>query len=139
MHAYTPAYNPGVPPIHHFHPLPPSLWARFAAFLSFLAVLSALVSPASMLAEEVRTGKLGSVCRLSTVTASTPDASLGDGGVPARGLHCEMCGSLAWALPLLVRVTVPSFAGNQVVTMRLPANVAASSFSLPLIRGPPAL
>ena len=33
--------------------------------LSFLAVVSALIAPASMLAEEVRTGKLGGLCSLS--------------------------------------------------------------------------
>ena len=119
---------------------PPALWTRFAALLSFLAVLLALVSPISMLAEDVRTGKLGGVCSLSTLAVSTPDAGTpGDAGTPATGSHCDLCGSLAWALPLLAVVTIPSFPGSQVPAVRLPADVAASSLGLPFSRGPPAL
>ena len=119
---------------------PSALWTRFAAFLGFLAVLLALVSPISMLAEEVRTGKLGGVCSLNTLTASAPDAGTpGDSGTPATSSHCDVCGSLAWALPLLAVVTIPSFPGSQVAAVFLPADVAASSVSLPFSRGPPVL
>lgn len=93
-----------------------------------------------MLAEEVRTGKLGGVCSLNTLTASAPDAGTpGDSGTPATSSHCDVCGSLAWALPLLAVVTIPSFPGSQVAAVFLPADVAASSVSLPFSRGPPVL
>jgi hypothetical protein len=133
------AYNPAV---SHAQPIcpPPALWTRFAAFLSFLAVLLALVSPISMLAEEVRTGKLGGVCSLNTLTASAPDAGApGDSDAPPTGSHCDLCGSLALALPLLAVVTIPSFPGTEVAAFFLPADVAASSVSLPFSRGPPVL
>ncbi len=103
-------------------------------------MLLALASPISMLAEDVRTGKLGGVCSLNSLTASTPDAGTpGDSGTPATGSHCDLCGSLAFALPLLAGVTIPSFPGSQVAAVFLPADVAASSVSLPFSRGPPAL
>ena len=94
-----------------------------------------------MLAEEVRTGKLGGVCSLNTLTAnSAPDAGTpGDSGTAATSSHCDVCGSLAWALPLLAVVTIPSFPGSQVAAVFLPADVAASSVSLPFSRGPPVL
>lgn len=128
-----------MPNAHPIRP-PPALWTRFAAFLSFLAVLLALISPVSMLAEEVRTGKLGGVCSLNTLTASAADAGTsGDSGAPATGSRCDLCGSLALALPLLAVVTIPSFPGSQVAAVFLPADVAASSVSLPFSRGPPVL
>ena len=136
---YQPAYNSLVSYAQALHP-PPALWTRFAAFLSFLAVLLALVSPISMLAEEVRSGKLGGVCSLNTQTASAPVAgTAGDSGAPATGSHCDVCGSLALALPVLAVVTIPSFPGSQVAAAPLPADMAASSLSLPFSRGPPAL
>lgn len=103
-------------------------------------MLLALVSPISMLAEEVRTGKLGGVCSLNALTASAPDAGTsGDSGTPATGSHCDLCGSLALALPQLAVVIIPSFPGSHVAAVFLPADVAASSFSLPFSRGPPVL
>ena len=134
-----PAYNSLVSHAQVIH-LSPALWTRFAAFLSFLAVMLALVSPISMLAEEVRTGKLGGVCSLTTLTASAADAgTAGDSGAPATGSHCDVCGSLAWALPPLAVVTIPSCPGSHVAAAPIPADVAASSLSLPFSRGPPAL
>lgn len=137
--ALGPAYNLAVLHTQRLRP-PPALWTRFATFLSFLAVLLALVSPVSMLADDVGTGKLGGVCSLTTLMASAADAGTpGDNGVPANGSHCEVCGSLALALPLLAVVTIPSFPGSQVAAVFLPADVAAPSISLPFSRGPPAL
>ena len=132
-----PTYNPVVHQVLS-RQFPQALWKRIAAFLSFLAVVSALIAPASMLAEEVRTGKLGGVCSLNTPTASAADAGTpGDSGAPATGSHCDLCGSLALVLPLLAVVTIPSFPGSQVAAVFLPADVAASSVSLPFSRGPP--
>lgn len=130
-----------MPYVPAFRPSPAaSLWIRFAAVLSFLAVLLALISPISRLVEAVRTGQLGGVCSLNTLTASAPDAGTsGDSDAPATRSHCDVCGSLAFALPLLALLTIPSFHGSQVVSVFLPADVAASSVSLPFSRGPPAL
>ena len=136
---YQPAYNSLVSYAQALHPSP-ALWTRLAAFLSFLAVLLALVSPISMLAEEVRSGKLGGVCSLNTQTTSAPDAGTsGESGTPATGSHCDVCSSLAFTLPLLAVVTIPSFPGSHVAAATLPVDVAASSICLPFSRGPPAL
>ena len=116
------------------------MWIRFAVVLSFLAVLLALISPISRLVEDVRTGQLGGVCSLNALTASVPNAGTsGDSNAPASRSHCDGCGSLAFALPLLTALTIPSFPGSQVAAVSLPADVAASSVSLPFSRGPPAL
>ena len=108
------------------------LWRRVAAFLSFVAVLSALVAPASMLAEEVRTGKLGGVCLVNTASNAAGDA------VPA-GSHCDMCGSFALVLPSFKAQTLPSQPGEQVAGIDLPFDLAALISGLPPSRGPPAL
>lgn len=114
------------------------MWARLAAFLGFLAVLSALAAPVSMLAEEVRTGQLGGICSLNNAApASSADA--GSGAVPQAGSHCELCGALGWALPPLAISVIPSFAGQQLAALYVPANPAAAVTGLPFSRGPPSL
>ena len=115
----------------------PSLWVRFAAWLSFLAVLSALVAPSSMLAEEVRTGRLGGLCSLTNTPAGNPDA--GNGQTPLAGSHCDACTALGFVLPVLPVLAIASFAGDKVATVAFPADVAASIPGLPFSRGPPAL
>jgi len=108
------------------------LWRRVAAFLSFLAVLSALVAPASMLAEEVRTGKLGGLCLVNTATNTAGDFA------PA-GSHCDMCGSFALVLPAFTAQPLPSQPSQQVSGIDLPFDLAARISGLPPSRGPPAL
>ncbi|MES2189600.1 MAG: hypothetical protein V4454_05715 [Pseudomonadota bacterium] len=118
----------------------PSLWARFAAFLSFLAVVSALVAPASMLAEEVRTGKFGGVCALNSASQGSPDgADAANGSASKAGTHCELCGSLGMALPPLEVASIPCDPGTQVADASAPAHLAESIPGLPFSRGPPAL
>jgi hypothetical protein len=112
------------------------LWKRFAAFLSFLAVLAALVAPASMLAEEVRTGKLGGVCMVNTAANTAVD---GSGDVTPKGSHCDMCGSFALVLPPFGAQAIPSQPGQQVAGIDLPFDLAAAISGLPPSRGPPAL
>ncbi|WP_397409300.1 DUF2946 family protein [Polaromonas sp.] len=122
---------------------PPScrpLWARFAAWLGFLAVFSALLAPVSMLAEDMRTGKLGGLCTVASGASATAagDLSGGDESSPAAA-HCELCGSTGPGLP------PPYQAGA--FPAPIPAMVAvfddavrsASSPGLPFSRGPPAL
>lgn len=116
------------------------LWARFAAWLGFLAVFSALLAPVSMLAEDVRTGKLGGLCTVASGASSTAAGDLpgGDESSPAAA-HCDLCGSAGPGLP------PPYQAG--VFPAPIPAMVAvfddavrsASSPGLPFSRGPPAL
>ncbi|MEO6321256.1 MAG: DUF2946 family protein [Polaromonas sp.] len=116
---------------------PLSVWAHLAAFLSFLAVLSALLAPVSMLAEEVRTGQLGGICSLNAVSGSSADSDSGD--APQAGAHCDLCTSLGWALPPLAVAAIPCFAGQQVAAVDFPADVATAVPGLPFSRGPPAL
>jgi hypothetical protein len=113
------------------------MWARLAAFLSFLAVLSALLAPVSMLAEEVRTGKLGGICSVNTAVAGDSDSGTGD--APQSGSHCELCGALGLALLPLAFFAIPCFAGSQVASADFPAAASAAIPGLPFSRGPPAL
>lgn len=108
------------------------LWKRLAAFLSFVAVLAALVAPAAMLAEEVRTGKLGGVCLVNTAVD-------GSGDVNPTGLHCDMCGSFALVLPPFSAQVIPRQPDQQVAGIDLPFELAAAVSGLPPSRGPPAL
>jgi hypothetical protein len=116
------------------------LWARFAAFLSFVAVLSALLAPVSMLAQDVQSGKLGGVCSLNNFAAassSVDGAAAGSSSAQPKGAHCDLCGSLGLALPVLALLVIPSFPGSQVVVFTLPPDPAASVPGLPPGRGPP--
>ncbi|MDB5870391.1 MAG: hypothetical protein JWP96_2723 [Polaromonas sp.] len=136
MRAEARPYNSSVPSRLSTHP-PQSLRARLAAWLSFLAVLSALLAPVSMLAQEVRTGKLGGLCSLNAVSGL--GASNGAGDAPQADAHCEMCVSLGWAMPPLAVWTIPTFAGHRVAAIDFPARVAATIPGLPFSRGPPVL
>ena len=113
------------------------MWARLAAFLSFLAVLSALLAPVSMLAEEVRTGKLGGTCSVNTALADHSGSDTGD--ALAAGSHCDLCGSMGLAPPPLPVFAIPCFPGNQVASVDFPADAGAAIPGLPFSRGPPAL
>ncbi|UUZ67485.1 hypothetical protein LP416_22870 [Polaromonas sp. P2-4] len=101
-------------------------------------MLSALLAPVSMLAEEVRTGKLGGLCSASK-TSSATNLDVGDGSAAQAGLHCDWCASLGMALPPLPVSAIPCFAGHQVVALDYPANIVATVTGLPFSRGPPAL
>ena len=69
-------------------------------WLGLLAVFSALVAPATMLAEEVRTGKLGGLCSAQSRVASDPTSS-GEAALQA-GTHCDWCASVGLAPPPLL-------------------------------------
>jgi hypothetical protein len=121
---------------------PHSLWDRFAAFMSFVAVLSALLAPISMLAEEVRTGKLGGLCSANnSVTTSLTSQNAGDvgsGGVSLRGSHCDLCGSLTLAPPPWPAVAMPALpAGDQLASVYRSIVLSAAVPGLPPGRGPP--
>ncbi len=116
------------------------MWTRLATWLSFLAVAAALWAPVSMLAQDVRTGKLGGVCTVNTFGAASADGTApADGDAAQSGMRCDLCGSLALVLPVLPAVAVPCFAGNEVVAADFPAASSAAIPGLPFSRGPPAL
>lgn len=121
---------------------PLSLWVRLATWLGFLAVLSALLVPVSMLAQDVQSGKLGGVCSLNNFVASSSNADGASGGSDSaqpKGAHCDLCSSLGLALPLLAVLVIPSFPGSQVAAFTLPTVQVASIPGLPPGRGPPAV
>jgi hypothetical protein len=117
-----------------------SLWARLAVLLSFFAVFSALVAPASMLAEEVRTGKLGGLCAISTAvfTAASDGGSSTDSGATHAGSHCELCGSMGMVLPPLPVADVACLPGSPVLAFEARTVFSAAVPGLPFSRGPPA-
>lgn len=130
------AYNSGVRHIPHTRQ-PLSFWTRLAACLSFVAVLSALLAPVSMLAQDVQTGKLGGVCAVNVAAAAT-QADGGNGDASQANVHCDLCGVAGLVLPPLPAAAIPCFAGDQVAALDLPANAGAAIPGLPFSRGPPA-
>ncbi len=93
-----------------------------------------------MLAEEVRTGKLGGVCVVNMAAQGSPDgADAGGGSASKTGTHCELCGSLGMALPALEVASIPCAPGTQVADASTPAHLAESIPGLPFSRGPPSL
>ena len=100
-------------------------------------MLSALVAPVSMLAQDVRAGKLGEICSVNTAAASDSDSS--DGSPAQAGTHCDLCGSVGLALPALQVAAIPCFPGTQVATVDFPADASAAVPGLPFSRGPPSL
>lgn len=114
-----------------------TVWARLAACLGFLAVLSALLAPVSMLAEEVRSGKLGGVCSISQALSGALEFG-SDGGAPLQsGSHCDFCTSLALALPPLTLTVTPCFVGHEFIACYALTNLATAVVGLPFSRGPP--
>lgn len=111
------------------------LWARFAAWLGLLAVFSALLAPVSMLAEDMRTGKLGGLC---SVAAGSLDAGSGDSPDASAGSHCDLCGSAGAGLPPLQQAGVFPAAVTAMAAIVQDAVRSASSPGLPFSRGPPA-
>jgi Protein of unknown function (DUF2946) len=107
-------------------------------WMGLLAVFSALVAPATLLAEEVRTGKLGGLCSAQSRVASDP-ASGNDAALQA-GSHCDWCSSVSLAPPpLLASVMRPVALAHQIALPDSPADLVASVSGLPFSRGPPLL
>ncbi len=103
-----------------------------AVALAFLAVLSGLVTPSSMLAKEVQTGKLSGLC--SSTTAFT---GVDQSDEPDPNPHCDWCGSSVVASILLPEIAIPSFPGTRVVTQSFASDTSAAIVGLPFNRGPP--
>ncbi|WP_431097572.1 DUF2946 family protein [Polaromonas aquatica] len=127
-------------PLHPAPRLTLPIWERLAVWLAFLAVLSALWAPVSMLAQDVRTGKLGGICSANTLGADSADSTASGGADAAEsGMRCDLCGSIALVLPTLPEAASPCFTGNEVVTAGFPAATGAAVPGLPFSRGPPVL
>ena len=123
---------------HRARPARP-LWVKLAAWLGLLAVFSALVAPATLLAEEVRTGKLGGLCSAQSRVASDTTSSSGEAALQS-GTHCDWCFSAGLAPPpLLALAMLPTAPNQRIAQSDFPADLAASITGLPFSRGPPAL
>ena len=109
------------------------MWQRIAAFFSFLALASALLAPSALLAEEVRTGKLGGLCGASSFSSGEQ----GDADAALPQTHCDLCGSSQSLL--LPRVKQPFVDAAQQVTRKAgeQRGLFASLAELASIRGPP--
>ncbi len=108
---------------------------RLATWLSFLALWSALVAPASVLAQEMRSGKWTALCSAGLAAPSGLDAP--DSHAAGEGGHCELC-----ALPGLAPTpsrphALFADASASTVARLAPAPLQASRLALPGIRGPP--
>lgn len=112
---------------------PALLWVRFAAFLSFLAVAAALFTPVAQLADDVRTGRLGGVC--SAGKSAVAGNIMGD--TAEDHAHCDLCGSLALALPPITAQPIPTQPNRQLVLAAPPSELARFGLGLPYSRGPP--
>ena len=121
-----------------YRPTPRPLRVYMAAWLGLFAVLSALLAPASMLAEELRTGKLGGICTVATASTGGQPASGGDGDHQAgSGSHCDWCGSSGvMAAPWPVPAHFPSL-DHSVSAVAIATVFSASALGLPFSRGPP--
>lgn len=116
------------------------LWARFAAWLGFLAVFSALLAPVSMLAEDVRTGKLGGLCTVASGASATAAGDLSGGDESSwAAAHCDLCGSTGSGLPPPYQAGVFPAPITAMAAVFQDAVRSASSPGLPFSRGPPAL
>lgn len=115
------------------------LWARFTALLSLVAIFSVLVAPASLLAEEVRTGKLGGVCNVRAVSTADAQGSIGANGSPHASLHCEICGATtALPPPALAKVAMAGNSDSPVSVLKAVPRLSSAVAGLPFGRGPPA-
>jgi hypothetical protein len=92
-----------------------------------------------MLAEEVRTGKLGGICSVGAAwSAGTGDVSGADDAA-SQVPHCDLCGSVGLGLPPLQQADVFPPAVTAMAVVLRDAVLSASSPGLPFSRGPPAL
>lgn len=104
---------------------------RLAFWLSLLALCSALIAPASVLAEEVRTGKWIGLCGAGLASGQDGHAAGEDG-------HCDLCALPALALPPEASALRAWACGFSLLPGH-GAGVLVTASARPLIRGPPLL
>lgn len=102
-----------------------------AVWLSLLALCAALLAPAAVLAEEMRTGKWTGLCGASL-------ADTHSGHAQGEGVHCELC-----ALPVLGLGRAPA-TFSLFLPLALPGAMRGGAVpdaapARPSIRGPPVL
>ena len=99
-------------------------------------MLSALVAPISLLAQDVGSGKLGGICYVEPVMDSPQQgepASLHPGG------HCSLCASSALVTPPLAVFTQAPVLSYALALRMSPSDRAVIVSGLPFSRGPPAV
>lgn len=105
--------------------------------MGVLAVFLALVAPATLLAEDMRTGKLGGLCSVQSRTAIDPASDENTGFFATS--HCGGCFTASLAPPPMQasapRQTRPV---QRVAPIDCLADLAALVTGLPFSRGPPA-
>ena len=115
------------------------LGARIAAWLGFLAVFAALLAPVSILAEEVRTGKLGGLCSVQVGSSAGAQNMPGADDEMSAGAHCDLCGSPGLAMPPLPGAGTAPVGRAAMAVVFDDAVRSASAPGLPFSRGPPLL
>ena len=91
-----------------------------------------------MLAEEVRTGKLGGICAVNTATFAVVDASSSShSGKAHAGSQCELCGNMGLALPPPPLAEAHCLTGDLLLALAVPTAFSAVVTGLPFSRGPP--
>lgn len=92
----------------------------------------------SVLAEDVRTGKLGGLCSVATASGAL-DAPGSDGDAASDHAHCDMCGLSALGLPPLPQAAARPAATTAMARVFHDAVRSAEPPGLPFSRGPPVL
>lgn len=105
-----------------------------ALWLSLLALAAALLAPASVLAQEMRTGIWTGLCSAAPATEDAAQShASGEGG------HCGLCVLPGPALPPARLASVAPPAGTQLAPAPALVGLAAQASERPRIRAPPAL
>ncbi len=103
-----------------------------AFWLSLLALCSALLAPASVLAQEARSGQWGGLCSMSGPSSAHPD-----GQASGEGGHCGLCVLPLLAPPPAVSPASQASGPAQAPAAGMPVVLAAAPAHGPFIRGPP--
>jgi hypothetical protein len=104
--------------------------------LSFLAVLSALVAPVSVLAQDVGSGKLSGLCYAEPMVGG---AQQGAPESAQPGGHCSLCASAGLPPPPLAAPSQALVFSHALALRMAPSDRAVIVSGLPFSRGPPAV
>jgi hypothetical protein len=104
--------------------------------LSFLAVLSALLAPVSVLAQDVGSGKFGGLCYAEPMV----DGAQQGAPEPVHpGGHCSLCASAGLLPPPLASASQTLVFSHALALRMAPSDRAIIVRGLPFSRGPPSL